>query len=595
MCGLTAIFSYGAGAPPVDQGELSNISDHMWARGPDGEGQWISSDGKVGFAHKRLAIIDTSDNAAQPMSLFNDDGQDRLVITYNGEIYNFKSLRDELIAQGHRFKSNSDTEVLLHLYDRFGDAMLDRLRGMYAFAIWDVHRQGLFLARDPFGIKPLYYADDGATIRVASQVKALLAGGKIEKSSEPAGQVGFHLFGFVPEPFTLYSNIQALPSGTSLWLEKGRIIQHQTFFDARTHLADRDANTDQTEKPARLRAALSSSVRDHLVSDVPVGIFLSSGLDSATMTGLASEFASSSLNTMTLRFKELSNGPMDEAPLAEEIASLYGTRHQTRMVEGSQFYDELEALFLAMDQPSINGANTYFVAKEAASLGLKVALSGLGGDELFGGYPSFRQIPKLVKGLGWLPGLKGIGRTFRIISSPFVNRLASKKYAGLFEYGNSFGGAYLLRRGLFMPWELPEVLDPEIAAEGWQKLELMTRLEETVEGITNDMAKVSALELLWYMRNQLLRDSDWAGMAHSLEIRTPLVDSILFREVAGMNANKQDMAGTLLNPLPDVILNRPKTGFYLPIREWLLGESPSNQHERGYRGWARRVYKEFSE
>ena len=199
----------------------------------------------------------------------------------------------------------------------------------------------------------------------------------------------------------------------------------------------------------------------------------------------------------------------------------------------------------------------------------------------------------MVNGLGWFPGLNGLGKAFRIMSSPILKRLTSSKYAGLFEYADSFGAAYLLRRGLFMPWELPEVIDPDIAAEGWKKLELMVRLEETVSGITNDAAKVSALELLWYMRNQLLRDSDWAGMAHSLEIRTPLVDGVLFREVAGMNARKQDMARTPLKPLPDIVLNRPKTGFYLPIREWLLSGTSEGRHERGYRGWAQTVYNQF--
>ena len=285
---------------------------------------------------------------------------------------------------------------------------------------------------------------------------------------------------------------------------------------------------------------------------------------------------------------------MDEAPLAAEVASIYGMQHTTRTVIGSEFRNEINSLFASMDQPSIDGANTYFVAKEAASMGLKVALSGLGGDELFGGYPSFQQVPRLVNGLSWFPGLNFVGKAFRIISAPVLKQLTSSKYAGLFEYGGSFPGAYLLRRGLYMPWELPEILDPDFAAEGWQKLELMIRLNETIEGIANDAAKVSALEILWYMRNQLLRDSDWAGMAHSLEIRTPLVDGTLFRKVARMKASKKDLAGTLSKPLPDAILNRAKTGFYLPVREWLLGETSEEPQERGYRGWARKVYNGVS-
>ena len=590
MCGLSAIFSYGANTPPVDHLELGNISDQMSARGPDGEGQWYSMDGKVGFAHKRLAIIDTSEQGAQPMALFDNSGLERLVITYNGEIYNFKVLRQELLEQGHQLKTRSDTEVLLHLYDRYGTDMVEKLRGMYAFVIWDKSRKSLFMARDPFGIKPLYYSDDGATIRIASQVKALLAGKKVGHSPEPAGHVGFFLLGYVPEPHTLFADIKALSSGTSLWLEVGGKRKHRTFFDARSYLAGRDTHPGRFDNRSQLRAALISSVRDHFVSDVPVGIFLSAGLDSATLVGLASETISNTLNSMTLQFKELSGSPMDEAPLAAEIASIYGTQHTTKSVKGAEFRNEIDLLFSSMDQPSIDGANTYFVAKEAASMGLKVAISGLGGDELFGGYPSFRQIPKLVSSLSWFPGLHGIGKLFRLVSAPILKRLTSPKYASLFEYGGSFSGAYFLRRGLYMPWELPEVLDPDFAAEGWNKLELMMRLNETVNGISNDKAKVSAFELLWYMRNQLLRDSDWAGMAHSLEIRTPLVDAVLFQEIAGISASKKDMAKTLSKRLPDKVLNRPKTGFYLPVREWLSGENYVGSGDYGYKGWARMVY-----
>ena len=594
MCGLSAIYSYGAKAPPVDQWELNKISDHMTVRGPDGEGQWISRNGKLGLAHKRLAIIDTSDQGAQPMALLDDRGQEMLLITYNGEIYNFEELREELLQQGHRLTTRSDTEVLLHLYDRYGADMVEKLRGMYAFVIWDNRNNGIFMARDPFGIKPLYYSDDGQTIRIASQVKALLAGNKTGGAPDPAGHVGFFLLGYVPEPHTLYADVQAVPSGTTIWLEEGGNRKTNNFFDVRKHLADGVTNPYESEIAPKLRDVLTSSVRDHLVSDVPVGIFLSAGLDSTTLAGLASEISSASLISMTLQFKELSGSLMDEAPLAAEVASIYGMQHTTRTVIGSEFRNEINSLFASMDQPSIDGANTYFVAKEAASMGLKVALSGLGGDELFGGYPSFQQVPRLVNGLSWFPGLNFVGKAFRIISAPVLKQLTSSKYASLFEYGGSFPGAYLLRRGLYMPWELPEILDPDFAAEGWQKLELMIRLNETIEGIANDAAKVSALEILWYMRNQLLRDSDWAGMAHSLEIRTPLVDATLFRNVARMKASKKDLAGTLSKPLPDAILNRAKTGFYLPVREWLLGETSEEPQERGYRGWARKVYNGVS-
>jgi asparagine synthase (glutamine-hydrolysing) len=570
MCGLAAIFAYAAAAPPVDEAELVTIRDSMRARGPDGAGLWMSGDGRVGLAHRRLAIIDLSDNAVQPMEFA--DGRCR--ITFNGEIYNFRELRRELEADGHTFATESDTEVILHLYHRHGAAGFSRLRGMYALALWDEARRGLLLARDPFGIKPLYVADDGATVRVASQVKALLAGGRVARTPDAAGHVGFFLFGHVPEPHTLFKGIQALPAGSTLWIGADGSRHRETFFDIPTALSQGDTGADLAE-------ALADSVRHHLVADVPVGVFLSSGLDSATLVGLASEAHGTALDTMTLGFHEFEGTANDEVPLAEAVAAAHGTRHRTRWVSGGDFHESVPDLLAAMDQPSIDGINTYFVAREAAGLGLKVVLSGLGGDELFGGYDGFRQIPALVRNLGWAPSF--LGKGFRRVSAPLIRRLTSPKYAGVLEYGTTFGDAYLLRRGLFMPWELPDVLDPELVRDGWPALAPRLRLAASADAVTGEREKVMALEMAWYMRNQLLRDADWAGMAHSLEIRVPLVDATLFRRVARLGASKRDMAAAPRTPLPDAVLNRPKTGFSVPVHDWVGG--------RGMRGWAKKVYE----
>ncbi len=220
MCGIAAIFSYRAG-PPVDESQLLRIRDRMTSRGPDGAGIWLSEDRRVGLAHRRLAIIDLSQSAAQPM--FNDTGM--LAIVFNGEIYNYRELRTELEKTGFRFKSSSDTEVLLHLYEDTGVKMLDRLRGMYAFALWDSRKKALLVARDPYGIKPLYYADNAKTFRVASQVKALLAGGAIDTTPNPAGHAGFFLWGHVPDPHTIYRGVRAVPAGSSLWVQQGETVR----------------------------------------------------------------------------------------------------------------------------------------------------------------------------------------------------------------------------------------------------------------------------------------------------------------------------------------------------------------------------------
>jgi asparagine synthase (glutamine-hydrolysing) len=587
MCGIAAIFAYHEGAPPADIDSLTRMHDALAMRGPDGEGIWHSKDRKLAMAHRRLSIIDLSAAAAQPM--VSADGAYRIV--YNGEIYNYPELRRELIADGAIFVTNSDTEVLLHLYARRGPSMVNALRGMFAFAIWDDRRKGMFLARDAYGIKPLYFADDGKTIRIASQVKALLAGGGVDTSENAAGHAGYFLFGYVPEPHTLFRGIEALPSGGSLWIDaSGRGTPHRWF-----NLTKEFAEVEPTRFNAeRLHEALKDSVRHHLVSDVPVGVFLSSGLDSATLVALASEIQDTSIRTITLGFEEFRGTPSDEAPLAEDIARHYGATHETRWITASDFTEHADDLFDAMDQPSIDGVNTYFVSKVTREAGLKVALSGLGGDELFAGYSSFREVPALVRALGIFRFLPGVGQAFRFMTSPLINRVAAPKYAGLFEYGARMGDAYLLRRGLFMPWELDQVLDPDMAREGLATLMPRDRLRQTTEGIKRPRAAVSALESAWYMQNQLLRDSDWASMAHSLEIRVPLVDVDLLRAIAPMIAGpspptKRDMALSPARALPDIVLNRPKTGFSVPVREW-LGDTGKGPADYGYRGWARHIF-----
>lgn len=570
------------------------MRDAMRARGPDGAGIWISNDATIGMAHRRLSIIDLSEASAQPMAM--EDGSLRVV--FNGEIYNYRALRAELEAKGHRFRTHSDTEVLLHLYADRGTDMMRVLRGMYAFAIWDERKCGLLLARDPLGIKPLYYADDGAIFRFASQVKALRQSSGIRADLEPAGYAGFYLWGSVPEPYTLYKDIRALPAGHSLWVDSRGVRPPARYFDLTQVLAaaEADASTgDARERQEHLRFVLSDSVRHHLVADVPVGIFLSAGLDSTTLTALATETAQSPMHTVTLGFSEYRGSDNDETALAEMVARQYRTNHETCWIARKDFDGERSRLQAAMDQPSIDGVNVYFVSKAAARTGMKVALSGLGGDELFGGYPSFRDVPRLARCLQPFRFLPALGRGFRWLAAPLLRRMASPKYAGLLEYGGTWGGAYLLRRGFFMPWELPDLLGKEMAREGWETLQPLARLDTTVNGLRSDRLKVSALELSWYMRNQLLRDADWAGMAHSLEIRVPLVDIQLLRDMAPLLASavppvKREMAAVPRRPLPPAVLARRKTGFSVPVREWLMPQrQDARRQERGLRGWARQV------
>jgi len=602
MCGFAALYSYATQSAPVDRKELAAASSAMARRGPDGKGQWLSGDGRVGLAHRRLSIIDLSDAAAQPMAL--DGG--RLVISYNGEIYNYQALRRELETRGRVFRTNSDTEVLLQLYDAFGRDMVHKLRGMFAFALWDNDHQQMLLARDPFGIKPLYYAtgergDGGGSgvFRAASQVKALVAGAK-ESGWDPggadaAGHAGFFLFGYVPDPHTLYAGIHALAAGHTLMVDSRGPGDPQPYFDVTEALSgDNEGNSAAPD----LRALLSDSVAHHLVSDVPVGVFLSSGLDSAVIAALAAE-QNAALETVTLAFEEFEGTSRDEAPLAETIAGSIGARQHTVRVSGQEFHKDMGALLDAMDQPTIDGVNVYFVARAAARAGMKVALSGLGGDELFQGYNTFTQVPRLAGLASRVPGGPALGRAFRIAAAPILRNMTSPKAAGLLELGGTCGGAYLLRRGLFMPWELPAILGPDMAAEGLRALRPVERLGAAQAQVAGGRRKVAAMEMVWYMRNQLLRDADWAGMAHGVEVRVPLVDETLFNFLAPVIGRdgapkKTDMAMTPEKPLPDAVLKRPKTGFDVPVRDWLRGRGATGpgapEKERGLRGWAKTVY-----
>ncbi len=578
MCGITGIFAYRPAAPKPEAAELRRMRDYMAARGPDGAGEWLSDEGRVALGHRRLSIIDLEDRAAQPMT--SVDG--RLAITFNGEIYNYRALRASLEARGYVFRTESDTEVLLHLYAAKGRDMVRELRGMFAFAIYDVARGGLFLARDPYGIKPLYYSDDGYTFRFASQVRALLASDKVSRDADPAGWLGFYYFGSVPEPHTTYRQIHALRAGSTLWIgdEVGKV---ETYVDLATILVEAEMEpgpTSSHEAASIIRSALLDSVRHHMVSDVPVGLFLSAGIDSGSLLGLMRDVHQADIEAVTLAYSEYRDTDADEAPLAAKTANTYGCRHTVRTVTEAEFREDLPQILSAMDQPSIDGINTWFVSKAARELGLKAAISGLGGDELFGGYPSFRDLPRVVGALGRVPGLSRLGEAGRHLMRPFMWR-ANPKFAGLLKYGTSYPGAYYLLRGLFMPWELRSVVhDQDFLREGVSRLEPLAHISEALRPEPRDsFSKVACLEASLYMRNQLLRDTDWASMAHSLEVRVPFVDLTLIKTILPAvlrlprGTGKQILASVPSRPLPAEVVWRMKTGFGTPVNLWLQRDS----------------------
>jgi asparagine synthase (glutamine-hydrolysing) len=592
MCGINGILRLSPEAPPVDREELRRTRDAMAVRGPDGQGEWLSPDGRVGLGHRRLAILDLSPTGAQPMA--SPDGRLRIVL--NGEIYNFRELRAELERQGATFRSSSDTEVILALYAREGTRMLPRLRGMFALAIWDDAQGELLLARDALGIKPLYYAVEsrsgGDVLRFASQVKALLRGGAVPLAVDPAGLAGFLLWGSVPEPWTIRRAVHALPAGSYLIARDGALRGPEAWYRF---------GAGAGREPLQAAAAVADSVRAHLVSDVPVAVFLSAGLDSTMVAALARRALPEPPATFTLSFDALRGTPRDEAPLAAEIARRLGTRHVEGRVGREEFLSLWDEALAAMDQPSIDGFNTFLVARAAHRAGIKVALSGLGGDEVFGSYPSFRDVSRAARFVRRARRVPGLAAAWPAAAA----RLAPgrPKLRGLLRHGGDLPGAYLLRRGLFLPEELPALLGRDAAAEGLAaydaKGEAAARLAEANGRGADPWLAVHVLETAQYLRNQLLRDSDWAAMASSVELRVPLADATLREHLlaAGFeparSGGKAALARAVAPELPEELFHRPKTGFYAPVVEWLDGERAPREAGGRSRRLARRVLAGF--
>jgi asparagine synthase (glutamine-hydrolysing) len=540
---------------------------HMRARGPDAEGLW-ANEGVV-LGHRRLAILDLDARANQPM--VSPDG--RYAIVLNGEIYNFRELRQALEANRVELRTTSDTEVLLALFAREGERMLPRLRGMFAFAIWDTQTRELFLARDAYGIKPLYYirTDDG--VLFASQVKGLLASGAVSPQREPAGVVGFYLWGSVPEPWTLYRDVLALPPGHSIRVRNGELVPPVCWEDIRSNWQGQNSEAPHEELQERVRAAVRDSVRAHLVSDVPVSVFLSGGIDSAAVAGVASGLGAR-VEGITIGFREFAGRKEDEVPVASQIAEHYGLPHFVREVSRAEFEQDIPRIIAAMDQPSIDGINTWFVSKAAAERGYKVVLSGLGGDELFCGYSLFRRIPRMAALGQVITAVPGGRLVMRGICAYLARRRSQPKFEGMPIFMDSLEGAYFLSRGLFLPDELPALVGADLAELG------LARLTGSPPGMRPARARdpvgaVGLLESTHYLRNQLLRDSDWASMAHSLELRTPLVDATLLRALGpyvpsfANGVGKGMLARSPERPLPQTVIKRAKTGFNLPIAQWL--------------------------
>jgi asparagine synthase (glutamine-hydrolysing) len=592
VCGISGAFAFNPAAEPINETVVLRLNDLQRRRGPDGTGLWSSKDNRIVLGHRRLAIIDTGSSGAQPMS----DATGRWVISFNGEIYNYRALRLELERLGCVFLTNSDTEVLINVVAQWGDVGLRKLRGMYAFALWDTLNQELWLARDPYGIKPLYVSESQGTIWFASQARALATCAPVDTKRDAAALTGFYLWGHVPEPFSWWAGVRMLPAG-----HVQRIRANSALSPAKLFYSIQDAYVQRPAQPlapGELHQLLLESIQHHLVADVPVGIFLSAGIDSTTLLALAAELGTQ-LRTVTLAFDEYSGTPNDEAVLAETCARQFRSDHATVRIDRDEFEGLLDEFLQSMDQPTIDGLNTYLVSRATASQGLKVALSGLGGDELFGGYPSFYQLPRLVKWGRHISGFKSLGPAvqaiFRMLPLPGI----PPKAAGLVTHSGDIANAYLLRRSLYLMDELDALLDESWLNEGLERLSTDAAITGTLRTLSTAgaplYAQVAALESSWYMRNQLLRDTDWSSMAHGLEVRVPYVDCCLLERLGPAIASsapptKLDLAHCAAK-LPAALLRRPKTGFSTPVRNWISRDLGAP--ERGLRGWAKCVHQVF--
>lgn len=575
MCGIAGILWRG----PTERGletPLAAMAHAMHHRGPDDGGLWHSPNGRLGLANRRLAIRDLSPLGHMPMGT----PAGTLWISYNGEIYNTDELRPDLERLGYTFASQSDTEVILRGYEAWGERVVERLRGMFAFAIADLRapHPRLFLARDRLGIKPLYYALTPDAFLFASELRALHAAGITSREVDPAGLVGYLLLGSVPVPLTIYRDVQALEPGCTLSLPLGAALPSPTPKRYWSLPTDQVPTTRAAEAVEQVRSLLAEAVRIRLVSDVPLGAFLSGGLDSSAVVALMRQATDGPIRTCSMVFEET---PYSEAPYARAMVEAVGAEHFERVITAQDVSDHLDTIFQVMDQPTLDGVNTFFVSQTARQAGLTVALSGLGGDELFGGYPNtFGQVPRVAHALRVAQQLPGGVPIAQAALSALPRSQPWARLRDALARPASLASAYLTRRGLFAPSEVRALVPPDLWAEAVARLDPVQHVAERADGSPHPFEWVSRAELTTYTHHQLLRDTDVMSMAHSLEVRVPFLDHRLVEAVLRLPTATKLNGGTpkplLLKAVADLLpesvrARRSKQGFTFPFERWLRG------------------------
>jgi asparagine synthase (glutamine-hydrolysing) len=574
MCGIAGFIDFDHNVDNPDK-VLRNMLDRLHHRGPDDRGEeriQTANGTTLHLGHQRFSIIDLTQGGHQPIS--NDDKS--VWVSTNSEIYNYKELRNEL-ARKYQFHSESDTEVLLRSYENWGVKCLDRLLGMFSFAIWDSQNEALFIARDRLGIKPLYYNIDNKQFAFASELRSLLAGGFIKKTINPTGLYNFLSFGHSSSPETIIGTARELKPGHYLWIDKNGDWEEKEYWNP---FSINETSTTSHEKiQDQIRICIEEAINCRRASDVPLGAFLSGGIDSSVVVGNLAKLSKDPITTLTIGFAEKQ---FDESEFSQEIADRFKTKHHLMCLNEEQLLQALPSSLSSMDQPSIDGINTYLISRSAHELGLKVVLSGLGGDELFGGYPSFHLIPTLLQRKKWLNIIPqslakwGIGLSKSMFSPTQANKLehlVQGKLSGAHEY--------FLIRALFCEEPISTLFSDNEQAQAEIDKDFQRTLALTEKGPKGDLFnQISYLETFHYLQNMLLRDVDMMSMAHPLEVRVPFMDhrlvELMFKipgkeKVSKENYAKSLMINSMKSLIPDSVSHRKKMGFTFPFELWMRG------------------------
>lgn len=586
MCGINGI--YGIADPERGESAVRWMNDALAHRGPDDEGSF--SEGGLFLGHRRLSIIDPSQEGHQPM--VSADG--RYVLVYNGELYNHDALRDRLSE--YPFRSRSDSEVVLAAYREWGSSCLERFNGMFAFGVYDRDKNELFLARDRSGIKPLYFYQDDRKVLFSSEIRGLLASGEVPRRLSENGLVDYCRYQTVHAPWTVIHGVNMLLPGHFMLVTEND-VQIRKYWDAAERFDRRGQNMSGSAVKEEIQGLLTDAVEKRMMSDVPYGAFLSGGIDSSLIVALMARAGKGSVRTFSISFDD---PEYDEAPYARNIAEQYGTEHYEIELKPEDLLQEMPDVLGAMDHPSGDGPNNYLVSKATSQKGIRMALSGLGGDELFAGYDMFRMAYG-VEGRKWVMSFpKDVRRIPGTLMRKFKPSVRSDKLDALLSLDYwELEYFYPLFRRMYSDRMIKSFLNREKMGADPVRRFLLRRIAPQTPGFELPyLSRISYAELNSYMSNVLLRDTDQMSMAHSLEVRVPFLDHKLIGFLLGVSDDlkypsspKKLLTDAMEGYIPSSIIDRPKMGFTFPWREWLTGPLKGFCEERIQGLQDRKVFK----